>query len=186
MGGKQKTELSEKHWQALRMIEEGVARKDVAAKMGWGVDYFKKLCCGDVSTVGYTADIFKKQLQQIESKIEEETKALVKENTCLAQEQVKRVLKEFKSKKRLNYDDKKLLSTLTNVLNNSTPAVSIKNLSYSYVSGLTAEDLLHEFTKLKSIAEASFNRGRVQESGSGEPGILPAADESGSGMAEGA
>lgn len=176
MAGIPKNELTEKHWQALKLIESGMARKDVAVKIGWGPDYFKKLCSGD-PCVGTAADLFKKEVQKIESKRDEDTKALVKVNIQDAQEQVKRVLSEFKSKKRLNYDDKKILVTLTNALNKSTPPVNIKNLSYSYTSGLTPEELIHEFTRLKSIAESSFDRRAVQKPDPRGSGGLPASDE---------
>jgi hypothetical protein len=168
MAGKPKNELSEKHWQALKLIEEGVSRKEVASRMGWGPDYLKKLCCGDVQAAGTAADLFKKQIIQIEEKLEEESRILVKHNSLVAQEQVKRILHEINSKKKLTYDDKKTVASLTGILNNSTPKVSIGNLSYSYTQGLSAEDLLHEFTRLKSIAESSFNRSPHGNTGSGE------------------
>lgn len=184
MARKQAETLSEKHWQALKLIEEGLARKAVAGKMGWSPDYFKKLCAGDIENCGYTADLFKKELNKVEEKRDEATKVLIKENVSTAQGLIQSVLAEFKSKKKLKEEEKKLLATLTNALNKSTPSVNIKNLSYSYTQGLTPEELIYEYERLRSITESSFNSRRVQSSGSSGSGTVPEADEPGIGLAE--
>lgn len=184
MAGKPKGKLEEKHWQALKLLEAGEARKTVAEKIGVGINYFNDLCNGNIETAGITADLFKKELSKISAKREENIKLLVKENQETCQGQIKRALNDLKSKKRLGYDDKKLLASLNNSLNKSTPAVSIGSLSYSYTSGLTPEELIHEFTRLKSIAESSFDRRPVQVAGAGRPGSVSEGNESGSGLAE--
>lgn len=180
MAGSPKNELSEKHWKALKLFEAGgKSRKEIAEAIGVSVDYLYDLINGDVSKAGLTADLFKKEWSAIEQKRDDNIQQLVKENTELVQGLMLRVVKELNAKKRLSHDEKKLLNMYNNSLATNVPAVSIKSLSYSYVSGITPEDLIHEFTKLKTIAEGSFNRRRVQSTGSSEPGSLPAADEPG-------
>ena len=178
-------QLSEKHWKALRLFEQGGhSRQEIANAIGVGIDYFNHLVSGDVSVAGQVALLFKEEWQRVEDKRDENIKRLVKENTEIVQATMNRVAKELQSKKKLSHEEKKLLNMYNNSLATNTPAVSIKNLSYSYVSGLTAEDLMHEFAKLKTVAEASFNRRGVPGPGSGESGSLPAVDEQGSGLAK--
>lgn len=175
--GRLRAELSEKHWQALRLLEEGMSRNDVAVKIGWSQDHFKKICQGDISSAGYTADLFKKELQKISVKQEEETRNLVKDNIRIAQLLVKDTLADIIVKKKKTDVDKKLIVSLTNALNKSTPSVSIGTLSYSYTQGLKPEELIHEFTRLKTIAEGSFDRRGVQTPGSTGSGDVPAVNE---------
>ena len=173
-----KTELSEKHWQALKLLESsGLSRKAVAAKMGYTTNHLDHLCSGDIAKCGYTADLFKKEYLKIQSKHADETKALVKENTKTAQNLIKRVFTEMDEKKKLTPEDRKILSMYTNALAKCEPAVNIKNLSYSYTKGLTAEELVHEFKRLKTIAEASFDRGGIRETPEGRSGDVPEVDE---------
>lgn len=179
MPGRPRGELSEKHWKALKLLEQGLERKDVAAQCGWGPDYFAELCAGDIEKVGYTADLFKKELQKITAKGEEETKTLIKENIKVAQRLVKRTLIELEAKKKPTEAEKKLIVSLNNTLNKSTPSVSIGSLSYSYTQGLKPEELIYEFTRLRAIAEGSFDRRGVQDSQSGGSGDLSTVDEPG-------
>ena len=204
--GAPRKDLTEKHWQALKLIEAGeLSRKDIAAKMGWTSAYFVDMCNGNIQNIGYTADLFKKEIEKIETKRDGNIKTLVKENIETAQTLIRRTLKELKSKKRLSHEEKKLLGTLNNSLNKSTPSVSIKSLSYSYTKGLTAEELIHEFSRLRSIAESSFDKqmsleneqgdnptietgsfdgGRVQEAVEGGSGSISGANEPGSRLAQ--
>lgn len=164
---KQRNELSEKQWQAISLLKSGMARKDVAKECGWKIDYFKKLCSGDISTCGYTADLFKKELLKVVAEQAEDTKALVEENTLTVQRMIKFELGELEKKqadkKSLSLEEQKLICTLTNSISNCKPTVSVGSIAYSYTQGLTPEELLHEFTRLTSIAESSFNRRPVQE-----------------------
>lgn len=185
MAGKPKEDLSEKQWKALRMLEAGgSSRKEIAAAIGVSVDYLGDLISGNTANAGMVADMFKKEWQKIESKRDENIKSLVKSNTEDVQLLMKRVVGELKNKKRLDHEEKKLLNAYNNSLSKSTPQVSIKNLSYSYTTGLTPEELIHEFTKLKSIAESSFDRRAVQVPGPRGSGRVSEVDESRDRLAE--
>ena len=63
MGGP-RGKLSEKHWQAIKLLRSGISRKEVAALMGWSYDYFKDLCSGDVSKCGFTAELFNNAIKK--------------------------------------------------------------------------------------------------------------------------
>ncbi len=174
---KQSTKLSEKQLQALELIKGGMPRKEVAAQMGWGIDYFKKLCSGDIDSGGYIADIFKKELQKIEADKDENIKVLVRDNIETAQSLIRISLAELKAKKKLDNVEKKLLTAFTNSLNKSTPAVNIKSLSFSYTKGLTPEELIHEFSRLKGIAEGSFDGRGIQKTQPDGSGRVSGPDE---------
>ena len=157
-GRKVHTTLNEKHWEALKLLESGLTRKEVAAKMGWSEDHFNDMCQGNPRSIGQAADLFKKELQKLETKRDDNIKFLVARNIEAAQTLIQASLDEYKGRKRFTQEEKKLITTINNSLNKSTPAVNIKSLSYSYTQGLTPEDLIHEFQRLKSIAEISFSK----------------------------
>lgn len=185
MAGKPKGTLSEKHYQALKLLDEGeLSKKEIALQLGWTQDYFTKLCTGDITSLGQTADLFKKEYQKAEGKKDDDIKNLVKTNTRIIQSLILRTVKEFESKPKLNHDEKKLLGTLNNSMAKTTPTTSIKNLSYSYISALTPQELIYEYERLRAIAESSFNRKRIQGTGENGPGSLPEDGKSGSGLAE--
>lgn len=173
-----KSELNEKHWQALRLFEEGkLTRNEIAKTMGWSRDHIDHLCSGSVAACGVSATLFKAELGKIEKKRDDTIKSLVKSNTEKAQKLISVVFSDIESKKKITAEDRKILSMYTNALSKFQPTVNIKNLSYSYTKGLTAEELIHEFKRLKTDSEASFNRGRVQEAAEGGTRELPEVAE---------
>jgi len=150
-------ELSEKHWQALKLLGQGLPRKEVAAHMKWSYDYLGDLCAGDISKAGYTAELFKKQVMKTEETRDENTNTLIKVNALLIQELIFRVLKELEAKRKLSMDDKRLIVALCNSLNKSKAQTEVKSVAYSYVDGLTPEEMIYEYQRLTAIAENSFN-----------------------------
>ena len=178
--GNQKTRLTETHLQALKLLEEGNLNfNEIAEKCGWSRDFFYYLRSGNIEKCGYIADVFQKEWKQIEVKRDSAIKALVKENSLLAQDLIRTTLTELKSKSRRTLDEKKLLGTLTNALSKCTPSVSVGSLSLSYTKGYTPEEMIHEFKRLKTIAESSFDRRGVSEAASGGSGDISASNESG-------
>ena len=176
--GRTPTGMNEKHWQAIRLFESGkFSRKEIAEKIGWGYDYLSDLCAGNVGKAGTCAIDFKKELENVEANRDKNIRKLVKENSETAQNLIRRILVELTEKKKLTEEEKKLVGTLTNCLAKSSPNVSIENLSYSYINGLTPEEMIHEFKRLKGIAESSFNRERILQVEQERPGELPEVDE---------
>ena len=171
-----KTELSEKHWQMLKLLED-LPRKEVAEAIGISADHLDRLCCGNIEKCGYTATLFKKEYLKLQTKQAEETKHLVVQNTKTAQKLIARVFDDIHVKKTISAEDRKILSMYTNALSKFIPSVNIKNLSYSYTKGLTAEEMIHEFKRLKTVAESSFERGGISETPEGRArGISEAAE----------
>ena len=87
------------------------------------------------------------------------------------------VFDEIGGKKNKTPEDKKILSMYTNAIAKCKPATNIKNLSFSYTKGLDAEELMHEFKRLTTIAESSFDRRAVSEAPEGRAGALSEVDE---------
>ena len=163
-----RSKLTEKHWQAIKLLEQGLSRKETAVQMGWSYDYFKDLCAGDIAKAGFTAELFSREVKKIDKIRDESTRALVKENIFLVQTEIGRLLKDIKAKKKLSLDDKKLIASLNNSLNKSTPPHEGGNLSLSYTKGLSAEELLLEYKKMKSIVEGNIDsRSKLKEDGGG-------------------
>lgn len=157
--------LSEKHWKALELFDQGnLSRKDIATACGWSYDYITDLCSGDTGKAGMVAGLFKAEYLKIQKKTADETKQLLEENTKLAQTLIYKVLDDLNKKKKQTPEDKKIISMYTNALAKCQPNVSIGKLEFSYVRGMTPEELIHEFKRLKSIAESSFDRRRVSDS----------------------
>lgn len=172
------TELSEKHWEVLEMLDNDISREDAAKAIKWTKKHLDHLCVGNVEKAGGVAVLFKAEYLKIRKKIADETDTLLKSNLKTSQKLMKEVFEEIGSKGKKKTDaDKKILSMYTNAIAKCQPSVNIKNLSYSYTKGLTAEELMHEYKRLKGIAESSFNRGGVPEASEGGSGDVPEVDE---------
>lgn len=173
-----KTELSEKHWKALSLLEEGrLSFSEIAKEMGWSYDYFYDLETGNTEKGGNTAELFRAESQKIEAKRNKEIKTITNANTLTAQKIISRVLDELTQKKKLDSGEKRLVSLYTNALSKCQPNVSIGSVAFSYVKGLTAEEMIHEFKRLKGIAESSFDRRRVLDASKGATGDLSEVNE---------
>ena len=185
MAGHPKEEVNAKQLQALSMFDQGGKTiKDVAVAIGVSYDYLHDLISGNTASCGQTADLFKKAYQKIQLKRDQNIENLTKLNKEGLHGQILRVVDGLKVKKSMSLDEKKLLGSLMNSIVKAQPSVNIKNLSYSYTTGYSPEELIYEFSRLKGIAEASFNRGPVQGTVADRSRGLPASDESGSGLAE--
>ena len=161
------TILSEKHWKVLEMLSNDVSRKDAAEKIGWTKDHLDKLCAGNTEKAGGVACLFKAEYNKIKVKSKKETNDLIDSNLKLSQKLMREVFDEIGKKKHKTDADKKILSMYTNAIAKCQPNVNIKNLSYSYTKGLSAEELVHEFKRLKTIAESSFEREGIPEPSQG-------------------
>lgn len=172
-----KTELNDKHWKALGLLENGMLRKNVATAVGWKRDYLDKLCVGNTQVCGKGAILFKAEYLKIQKKHAEETTQLVADNMKKAQELIGEVFAEIKGKKKKTDADKKILSMYTNAIAKCQPGQGAKNVSFSYTKGLTAEELIHEFKRLKTVAESSFERGGISETPEGRERDISGVDE---------
>ena len=158
-----KSVLQDKHWHALRLIEEGnLTLKQIASETGISTDTLYDLYEGNSEKQGAMADLFSSELRKIEKKISDDVKKLCKSNKKHSNELIERALLQIKQRKTLKDEDIKLIALLNNSLAKSTPNVEIGSLSYTFAKGLTALELLHEFNRLKNIVDGASQRGAVQ------------------------
>jgi len=178
MANRKTAQLNEKHWKALQLIEAGeLTLKQIAKEVGYSVDVMYELNEGRSDKLGSVADLFHAEVQKITKKLVKKAQELTKTNMALAQDIICNILVDIKHKDVLTLEDKKLVGTLTNCLSKATPNVSIGSLTYNYTKGLSAEELVHEFTRLRTIASGASQRGAVQTALAGGPRVLPAPAE---------
>ena len=173
MSRTKKPELNSKQLKALALIEKGELSLDEVAKaIGWKSQYLYDLYEGDVTKAGSVASLFKAECRKIDKKQTSKLKTLAKTNKALAHKQIQRILNSIENKRQTSEADRKMVVSIVNALAKATPKVEIGELSYSYTKGYTAEQLIHEFRRLKSIAEGASDRRRVQKTSEGRAGTL--------------
>ena len=176
--------LNDQHWEALRLIDEGrMSLKQIAAQVGWSARYMYDLHQGDDNT-GVIGQLFKSELNELSKKTSKKIKDLSKTNVSkcllLMDDFLSRKLEVVMSGAQLSDEDTKLVTTVHNSLAKSTPNVEIGSMQWNYTKGLTAEELVHEFNKLRSLAEGAPKRRGIPGLDTRGPGILPASAEPGS------
>ena len=182
---RQAPKLQEKHWQALSLIDEGkTSLKEIASSLGWQPNSLYWLYEGNVEKMGKTALLFQSEVKKLSAKQVSKIKDLVRDNKVLAL----RMMNEFlRRKSALEYqsdEEIELITTVFNALAKATPSIEINSTSYSYVKGLSAEELLHEYNKLRTLAEGASVRPGVPSVGSRSTRVLSVLDEPGSGAGE--
>jgi hypothetical protein len=176
--------LKDKHWEAIRLIDEGkVSLKEIARMCGWSADYMYDLYEGD-EKAGAIGQLFQSELKKLETKNKNKIKTLTMENKRLALQLMNDALRAKLAAGSVADDDSKVVSTMFNALAKSSPNVEIGSMQWNYTKGLTSEELVHEFNKLRSLAEGASKRGGVSATGSRIAGVLSASAEPGSGAEE--
>ena len=176
--------LNDQHWEALRLIDEGrMSLKQIAVQVGWSPSYMYDLHEGKDNT-GYIGQLFKSELNELNKKTSQKIKLLTKDNISkcmrLMDDFLTRKLEVVAAGQALSDEDTKLITTVHNSLAKSTPNVEIGSMQWNYTKGLTAEELVHEFNKLRSLAEGAPKRRGIPGLDTRGPGILPASAEPGS------
>ena len=173
--------LAEHHLKAIQLIEEGKhTMKDIANAVGLAVTTLYDLYEGS-ERAGVAGQLFYAEIQKITKKNKKKMDELMGENKVLAMRIMNDCLKRKMALDYQNDDDVKLVTSIHNSLAKASVGVEINNTSYSYTKGLSAEDLMHEFNKLSSIAKGASVRRGVQKLGSGVARLLSKPSEPGSG-----
>jgi hypothetical protein len=166
-------ELKPNHWKALELFEEGtLSLKEIAKACNIGLDSFYDLVEGDTKSVGDIAILFKNEIDKITRRSAAKIQTLLKDNKKLALEKINDYLRTLKASKRK--PTVKTAYTVTKILaglGKATPSVTIG--SFSYTKGLQAEDLIHEFKRLSSIARRTLDTGTIPKSPKGKSGRIP-------------
>ena len=182
---RQAPKLSEKHWQALKLIEEGKkSLKEIAASLNWSAGSLYDLYQGNVEKANKTAILFEAEVKKISARNVSKIKNLIRDNKVIALCMMNDFLRQKANQSRQTEEDIELIVSVFNALAKATPSVEINANSYSYVKGLSAEELMHEFNKLKSLAEGTPVRGGIPGTRPGSSRILLESLESGSGSSQ--
>ena len=157
--------------------------KQIAETVGWSAGYMYDLFEGKDKN-GKIGELFKEELAALDKKNTRKIQELSKSNIkmCL------RLMDDFLSRKlaqgSVSDEDAKLIATVHNSLAKATPNVEIGSMQWNYTNGLSAEELVHEFNKLRRLAEGAPKRRGLPETGPGESRALPSFTEPGSGAYE--
>ena len=162
--------LSPKHFKILELIEEGsLSLKEIAKAVNLSYQYVRELHSGSDKT-GQMGELFQSEMNKITSRNASRVKHLVKDNQRLALLKMNEYLRELQTKK-ADPEEIERITTILNSLSKSGPSVEIG--SFSIHKGLTAEEMIHEFKRLGSIARFSLIGKGVSSSKQGGPGTLP-------------
>jgi hypothetical protein len=174
--------LKPEHYKALELFEEGtLSIKEIAASCSIPLDSMYDLIEGDTSNLGDIAVLFKAEVDKITVRSGQKIRALVKDNKKLALLELNDYLRHLRGKKSKSKGWKMEIDRVIRLiasLSKTTPSVEIG--SFSYTQGLNAEDLIHEFNRLHSLARHALD-GKgvlgVDSPGAGElPEVAPGRD----------
>lgn len=181
MSTKPRNTLSPKQIQILQYLERGFTSPEAAKHFGISRNYIDSLIAGDVDKGGSPAVLFSQELKKIRAERDKAIKENRKKSEIISWTKIREYLETIGKKP---VDSKKLreLLKILEIAGKSTPKVEIG--SFSYTKGLSAEDLLNEFKRLKGIAALRPDSRGVQEaSGRGEEEVSD-SEESGSDVAK--
>lgn len=155
--------LNEKHYKLIELYKRNkYSIEELAEKVGLTEQYVNDLIVGNPST-GETGQLFQLELKKVNKEIE--ARISWKNNVC----------REKLVNKLISWADivgsgdsvdtktkHKMLVDAVNALNKAMPyQVNIEN--YTWKEGMTAEEAVNEFKRIKGLAKQFAIRGRVQE-----------------------
>jgi transketolase len=170
-----RNELSTKQLHALELISaRNQSYRQIAKVIGWSEDYLSDLIAGDTQKCGSSALLFSEEVKKLDAAQAARIKELTKTTKEAILHKFEEFALEYKSKK-TNTKVRKEMVSIMNSIGKSTPNVEIG--SFTYARGLSAEDLVSEFKRLRGL---SVNGSRISEPLQGEPGEIPSSEEPGS------
>jgi hypothetical protein len=176
-----KAQLSEKHWKAIELIAEGqYTIKEIAKMVDLAPCTLYALYEGDDSAGG-TGKLFQAEVKKITQKSVKRIKDYFVTNKVTALKLMDEFLKRKVATGYVSDDDIKSICTVYNALTKTVGVEINNNTSISYFKGLSTEELMHEYNRLRSLTEGTSVRRAVSDARSGSArGVLElAADGSG-------
>ena len=154
--------LPQKYQDALTLIEAGdLSYRDIAIQCGISPDTLYDLIEGKPEKYGNVGVMFCKELDAVYKRIDKDIRKLTKKNKKSTQYLLDQYLSKVKTRKSLSKDLVHTVVSITNALAKSTPKVEIGSFSYS--TGISAEELVYEFKRLKGTGEMGPNRTGIPE-----------------------
>ena len=178
-------QLSPKHWKALELIEEGtLSLKEIAKTIKMSQWTFYELMSGNTAKTGSVGELFYAELRKQHARNVTKTKHFHKDNQKLALIQLNNRLRELHAQPSSKESAAEICKIL-NSIGKAQPNVEINNNSWSYTKGLSAEELVHEFKRLGTLARNALNGTGVPSSNQGGSRGLPGPVEQGGSLSEG-
>ena len=157
-----KAELSQKHWDALKLLEDGrLSLKEVAEQTGFSSSTMYALYEG-AANMRETGMLFKMEVDKITKKSMDCIKPLLVDNKKIAL----RMINDFlKRKMCLDYqsdEDVEMIITVLNAMGRLSPMVEINNnTQFNQFKGLSEEDQVHELNRITSLIRGTYLGGGV-------------------------
>ena len=166
--------LNAKHLKALELLSRGdKSIKSIAEEVGYKPASLYDLVEGNVERAGPVAELFNAEMTKVDKKLSRKIKSTLRQNKVLAMKLINDVLFGFQTQGVMGEDEIKILISINNTLAKESPNVEIGNLSYNYTKGLSAEELVYEYNRLRTLAVGTSNRTAVQATDEGRPGTIP-------------
>jgi len=143
--------LTKKHLRAIDLIMDGHAISEVAKQVGFALKVLYALKAGDTKMAGNVAILFRAELEGREEKGAQEIKNLIKSNQRDALEILQSWLLSHKNADVAKPETIKTIIKSIQALLSSGATTRIGEMHIH--EGLTQEDLLDEFKRLKKVAK---------------------------------
>ena len=176
MANTKATQLPPKYWKALELIEEGtLSLKEIARTIGMSQWTLYELMSGNTKKTGTTGELFYAELRIMHARNVNKVKHLHKDNQRLALIQINERLRQLNDKPPTKAISEEICRIM-NAVGKAQPNVEITNNSWSYTKGLSAEEMIHEFKRLGSLARSALDAKGVPGPKQGGSGALPESD----------
>lgn len=170
--------LPEKYLKALSLLESGNhTYREIAKLCKINETDFYDLVEGNYRDSTNIQQKFSDALNDINKRRDKEIRDLIKSNKKETHLLISSWLLDQKKLKKVTSPLMSTLVSVANALSKSTPNVEIG--SFSYTKGLSAEDLIHEFRRIKGIAEELAGRRTVSVAPGGDQGEISLVERSG-------
>jgi hypothetical protein len=173
------TKLNEKHLKALDLLELGVESvASVARTVGFNRDYLMDLITGD-EKARQTGKLFHAEYNKRMERKDKRIANLIKTNKEKA---MLLVAKELDAMANEAVDRKELVlmvKAMAAIAPAPAPRPSASSVSFhNHYSGLSPQEILHEFSRLRGVATGALNTRRIPEVESGGSGDISALIDS--------
>ncbi len=169
-----KAALTDKHMQAIELLSEGtLSLTEIGSRVGFSKEYLSHLQNANPKT-GELGKMFVRELEKLEKKKDKDIEGLIRLNKKKAMSLLTKCLNEFDEKPALTTEDKKVLNSMSTALARLSPAAPrTANISYhQHYTGLTPQEMLYEFNRLRGAAEGALDPGRIRAADEGRPGEI--------------
>ena len=167
--------MDKRYAQALALIRQGdLSYREIAKQCKIDSSQFYDMIEGRAESYGKAGAEFHSELKKIEKELDKEIRKITKSNKKETQYLINKYLMDAKTKTKVSRPLVQTLTSIANALAKSTPKVEIGSLSYT--QGISAEELIYEFKRLKGDTEVRPVGRGVQEVAGGGSEEVPVVE----------